>query len=662
MITDNYTETFTDTMLSPGQTYEYEVFAVSRSGIVSTNALKATFNDNTFPPAAWPAGSRLEAKEWKKDSVNLTWTPAENAKEYRVYQDGNLLGTELGNRNTYFVDQLTPGTTYTFKVEAGNETGKWTTSGPQLTITKDNGDQEPPNISSVQPTDNAVVYTPNPVISAVVSDRGVGARSGIAVYLDEECLDGIKEDVEKGTVKVLTYGLSNGKHTLRIRADDLVGNKAETITSFTVAFEPDGPVWPEGSTLSVSKVTSSSLTLNWAPAQGATGYRIYQDGSVVDSVYGEVYSYTVTGLQPQAWYMFSVEAFDGVGRISQKSLTKKAWTEIPIELWPPDSRLEAQEWGKDSAILSWTPAKNVKYYQLYKNGIPIDTLFSHETKREVNGLVPGTAYTFKVEARDIGAWTSGGPELTMTKGDGDLEPPVISDVRPADQAVVYTPDPVISAVITDSGVGVYATMVTVDGQSLPYTRYNTETRTMTASAHGLSIGRHTLEIVSWDKVNNRAESITSFIVAPAPSGPVWPEGSTLTASNVTSSSLTLSWTLAQGATGYRIYRDGSVAGSVYGSVYSYDVGRLQPDTTYTFTVEAVDAAGNVSLNNPVTTVKTKAAQGTTQAFRLRAWPGFLNAGFATRVGPPGYDSLYDLNNDGVIDGTDVQFVADKIAG
>lgn len=33
----------------------------------------------------------------------------------------------------------------------------------------------------------------------------------------------------------------------------------------------------------------------------------------------------------------------------------------------------------------------------------------------------------------------------------------------------------------------------------------------------------------------------------------------------------------------------------------------------------------------------------------------------TRTGQPEYDSLFDLNNDGVIDNTDVQYVADKVA-
>ncbi|GMX62815.1 hypothetical protein Elgi_26220 [Paenibacillus elgii] len=34
----------------------------------------------------------------------------------------------------------------------------------------------------------------------------------------------------------------------------------------------------------------------------------------------------------------------------------------------------------------------------------------------------------------------------------------------------------------------------------------------------------------------------------------------------------------------------------------------------------------------------------------------------TRAGQPGDDSMYDLNNDGVIDNADVRYVADKVAG
>lgn len=49
-----------------------------------------------------------------------------------------------------------------------------------------------------------------------------------------------------------------------------------------------------------------------------------------------------------------------------------------------------------------------------------------------------------------------------------------------------------------------------------------------------------------------------------------------------------------GVTGYSIYRDGSLAGTVGGSKLSYSDGGLEPSTTYSYRVEALDAAGNQS--------------------------------------------------------------------
>jgi L-asparaginase type II len=102
--------------------------------------------------------------------------------------------------------------------------------------------------------------------------------------------------------------------------------------------------------------------------------------------------------------------------------------------------------------------------------------------------------------------------------------------------------------------------------------------------------------------------------------PEWPAGSSLEASNVGRTSLTLTWPAAVdniGVTQYRIYDTGSntvvgsvyssvtngvystVSGSVYssvaGSVYYYNLSGLNPGTTYNFTVKAEDAAGNTSV-------------------------------------------------------------------
>ncbi|GMX64668.1 hypothetical protein Elgi_39370 [Paenibacillus elgii] len=301
---------------------------------------------------------------------------------------------------------------------------------------------------------------------------------------------------------------------------------------------------------------------------------------------------------------------------------------VPIPVWPAGSRLELTENFGGAYTLTWTPAENAQYYVIYRNGRNLGR--SPSTRPYfADRLDENTLYTYRVEAyNEGGTETDNGPQLTVRTEFRDHEGPVISSLQPAKNAVVNTPNPVISFVATDKGRGLERIAVTLDSSELLFSKsYEGEkVTTVTTPAHGLSNGNHDLDIQAWDKIGNQTNLKTSFTVAAAPSGPVWPEGSMLTASNVTSSSLTLNWTLAQGATGYRIYRDGSVAGSVYGSVYSYDVLGLQPDTTYTFSVEAVDAAGHVSENNPATTVKTKASQGPAEAVRLQVRPGFLNVG------------------------------------
>lgn len=85
----------------------------------------------------------------------------------------------------------------------------------------------------------------------------------------------------------------------------------------------------------------------------------------------------------------------------------------------------------------------------------------------------------------------------------------------------------------------------------------------------------------------------------------------LVASNVTSTSLTLSWTASTdnvGVTGYDVYMNGSLKTSVTGSTSS--ITGLTASTTYSFTVKAKDAAGNSSANSSTFNVTTSTAAPT----------------------------------------------------
>ena len=75
---------------------------------------------------------------------------------------------------------------------------------------------------------------------------------------------------------------------------------------------------------------------------------------------------------------------------------------------------------------------------------------------------------------------------------------------------------------------------------------------------------------------------------------------------VSSSQIDLGWTESTDATQYTVYRDGSPIGSTTSTFYQ-DTG-LEADTLYSYTVKAVDAAGNVSPSSNTVWGTTEQAQ------------------------------------------------------
>ncbi|PTL81150.1 carbohydrate binding domain-containing protein [Vitiosangium sp. GDMCC 1.1324] len=102
--------------------------------------------------------------------------------------------------------------------------------------------------------------------------------------------------------------------------------------------------------------------------------------------------------------------------------------------------------------------------------------------------------------------------------------------------------------------------------------------------------------------------------------PTTPGG--LTAGSVTTTSLTLSWTASTddvGVTGYTVFRNGTQIGTATGTSYA-DSG-LTSSTTYSYTVKAVDAAGNASAASPALSVTTAAGNKAEVYYytRTRSW-------------------------------------------
>ncbi|MGG0813605.1 lytic polysaccharide monooxygenase [Paenibacillus alvei] len=81
----------------------------------------------------------------------------------------------------------------------------------------------------------------------------------------------------------------------------------------------------------------------------------------------------------------------------------------------------------------------------------------------------------------------------------------------------------------------------------------------------------------------------------------------LAVTTTTATSVSLKWDASSdnvGVTGYNIYNGNSLVGTVSGSTLTYTVNGLTSNTAYTFTVKALDAAGNQSAASNAISVTT----------------------------------------------------------
>lgn len=101
-------------------------------------------------------------------------------------------------------------------------------------------------------------------------------------------------------------------------------------------------------------------------------------------------------------------------------------------------------------------------------------------------------------------------------------------------------------------------------------------------------------------------------VKPDIEAPSIPNG--LQTKKVTANSVELTWNSSTdnvGVKGYQIFRNGEMIDTILGTHFIDK--KLQPSTEYSYTVKAIDAAGNVSKESTALTVKTTVATPDTEA-------------------------------------------------
>ncbi len=285
--------------------------------------------------------------------------------------------------------------------------------------------------------------------------------------------------------------------------------------------------------------------------------------------------------------------------VSNANFTITAGT--PETTAPTAPTLTASGTTQTSTVLSWSGATDnvaVTGYIIYRNGVQIGT--SVTSPFTVTGLSPATTYTFNVKARDADNNLSPfSNTVTVTTEAPDTTPPSAPTLSASGTTSVSTN---LSWTTATDNIGVTGYDV-YQGSTI----IGSTTTATTFAVTGLTPSTtYTFKVRAKDAAgNSSADSNIVSVTTDAPDTTP-PSAPVLSLANKTANTVGLNWTAATdnlAVTGYDVYQGATLVGSTT-TATTFTVTGLIASTTYSFTVRAKDAAGNISVPSNTLTVTT----------------------------------------------------------
>jgi len=163
-------------------------------------------------------------------------------------------------------------------------------------------------------------------------------------------------------------------------------------TSGTVSSRPDPPA-----KVTATAASSAQVNLTWDAVNGAEGYKIYRDGTLLKTVSKTVTTLADTGLTPNTSYCYSVTATDSAGNESNKSGQVCAITASKPD---PPANVNATAASPTQINLTWSAVAVAEVYKIYRDGTLLKSVSKTVTTLADTGLTPNTSYCYSVTATD----------------------------------------------------------------------------------------------------------------------------------------------------------------------------------------------------------------------------------------------------------------------
>ncbi len=360
--------------------------------------------------------------------------------------------------------------------------------------------------------------------------------------------------------------------------------------------EPSAP-----SNLGANSVSANALTLAWGAStdnNGVTGYEIYQDGILIDTVSAR--EYTFDGLYSDTQYAFAIRARDAAGNRSAASEILYVRTQKEEDVVPPDkiTDLWVIGWSITPSTLSvsFTSAiddRVVDRYQIEwrdnQGNVQSGSIYVTDQNKEnyeyyISNLKSYTKYWIKVRAYDRAGNVSNWSKEIEDRTKDNLKPSVPSNIRASQ---ITSTSFKLSWSSSQDNAGVNGYKISLNGSLFR----TSQTNSMTISNRKPGT-TYTLRVLAYDAAGN--ESSYSSPISVTTSGGGLTFNGALSANVQSYNSLTLSWNCAKSSAGireYRIRRDNFQVAVTPSNRCNAEVGGISSGSNSTYTVTAVDREG-----------------------------------------------------------------------
>jgi chitodextrinase len=174
----------------------------------------------------------------------------------------------------------------------------------------------------------------------------------------------------------------------------------------------------------------------------------------VDSGWQQDNVYSLSGLAPDTYYAFTVQARDALGNANQPSAAMGATTDPEPDTLPPQPGTMSWQSAPSAtgtssvtmtSIVATDQSGPVEYYFTCVEGGAgcVDSGWQRSNVYSLNGLAPDTYYAFRVQARDA-LGNANQPSATMgaTTDPEAVTPPQAANEDPV-AVITYSPDPAV---------------------------------------------------------------------------------------------------------------------------------------------------------------------------------------------------------------------------